>query len=214
MSKAKTTKKGLAEKSFAIPHPESPGMVRRTLPLTAEEIEAARSRSDQPLLFSFRFFDRSHDAFNLGNTDRPWFLTLLDALKDVSALTRHRLAVELKNHYRFHPHNWEKTRFKYDLNDELLAQVECVQFFLTKGDGRVHGFLVGNRFYVVWLDPDHNLYPEEKHVNYSLYPCSQYETLQRENERLRSRCDQLLNENKRLVDDNSVLSQWLEEKRS
>lgn len=97
---------------------------------------------------------------------------------------------------------------------ELLTQVECVQFFLTKGNGRVHGFIVGNRFYVVWLDPAHNLYPEAGHVNYSLYPCNQYETLQREHERLECRCDQLQNENKRLMEEHEVLLTWLAENKS
>lgn len=169
MSKAKTTKKGLAEKSFAIPLPGNPGSIKRRLPLTASEIEAARARADEPLLFSFRFLDRFHKAFNLGDTERPWFMTLLDVLKDVSGLTRHRLAVELKDHYRYHPHNWEKARFKYDLDEELLTQVECVQFFLTKGNGRVHGFIVGNRFYVVWLDRLTTFIPRR---GMSITPCT------------------------------------------
>ncbi|EHI5143939.1 hypothetical protein QNE83_000972 [Vibrio alginolyticus] len=30
---------------------------------------------------------------------------------------------------------------------------------ITKVSGRIHGFLWNNRFYVVWIDPAHNLYP-------------------------------------------------------
>ena len=33
------------------------------------------------------------------------------------------------------------------------------QFALSANEhGRVHGFLIQNRFYIVWLDPEHELY--------------------------------------------------------
>jgi hypothetical protein len=36
------------------------------------------------------------------------------------------------------------------------------QFSLSEHEsGRVHGFLIDRVFHVVWLDPDHNLYPWE-----------------------------------------------------
>lgn len=197
MSKAKTT-----EKKFHLPEPTAPGSLKRKLPLSAAEIEAAKARGGEPLLFSFKFLDREHKAFNLGSTERAWFLSLLDVLKDISDLSRNRLAGELKSHYRYHAHDWSEVRFTYPLDEDLLEQVECVQFIVTKGTGRVHGFVVGNRFYIVWLDPLHNLY-QERHVEYSLYPENEYESLLRENARLKS-------SNEGLREENRILKEWFD----
>ena len=46
-----------------------------------------------------------------------------------------------------------------NLNEQLKAQ-EAWQFQLTSNEhGRVHGMLVDDTFYVIWIDPDHELYP-------------------------------------------------------
>ena len=43
-------------------------------------------------------------------------------------------------------------------NEQLRAE-EAWQFEITRNaHGRVHGLLVGETFYVVWIDPDHLLY--------------------------------------------------------
>ena len=46
-----------------------------------------------------------------------------------------------------------------DLNEELRATTAW-QFQLSANEhGRVHGFFIGNIFYIIWLDQDHKLYP-------------------------------------------------------
>jgi hypothetical protein len=45
----------------------------------------------------------------------------------------------------------------------LLAQVSDVvpyQFEISANEhGRIHGFFLGDAFHVVWVDPEHRLYP-------------------------------------------------------
>lgn len=173
---------------------------KKSLPISRSEIEAVKERSKEKLIFSFKFFDRGHDAFNLGDTTRraicgEWFLALLDNLKSVSDLNRNQLVLEQRQHYQAHEHKWEELQYKYELEEDFLEQVECLQFRLSSSNGRVHGFIIGNRFYVVWLDPHHNLYPDERFGGEKFYtkPLTCYEILEQ-------RVIQLQKENKELND--------------
>lgn len=63
---------------------------------------------------------------------------------------------------RAHTHDWEKTSEKagYSHLTEQLKQCEPWQFCLSANEhGRVHGILIDEVFYVVWLDPGHKMYP-------------------------------------------------------
>jgi hypothetical protein len=182
-----------------IPKPQKNfSIVGKPIPILHEDIENLRKRRSEKLLFSFRFVDRNHEAFNLGGICESWFISLLDGLKEVSDLTWTQLVMDLKDHYRSHLHDWDTTSYKYNFDDEFLEQVECRQFSLSAGTGRVHGFIVGNRFYIVWLDPHHNLYPSDNHGGLRLFPppdkcrkdCKEW--LREENERLRKENEELI----------------------
>jgi len=122
-------------------------------------------KMDDRLRFSFDFFDRNHDAFNCGDTEDVWFIGLLDSFKEVSNLRLVELTQQ-RQHYDAHEHDWGDLDYEYDkLPPNLWDQVRdhCLQFRISKSEGRVHGFTIGNTFYIVWLDPHHNLYPRERH---------------------------------------------------
>lgn len=184
MSRTKTTKKTAGIK---LPAVSIPTERKKGFPIPYSEIEILKQFSREKLVFSLKFFDRDHEAFNLGNTKESWFIGLLDALKEVSGITRNQLVVELRQHYEAHGHDWSKLNYKYSFNDEFLEQVECLQFSLAKSKGRVHGFIIGNRFYIVWLDPHHNLYPDEKHGGRKIFDKAMncYECLEIEHEKLK-----------------------------
>jgi hypothetical protein len=56
--------------------------------------------------------------------------------------------------------------------------------------------MIGNNFYVVWLDPDHNLHPDDRHGGIKVYKypaqnsyekkCAECEVLKKINEELKS----------------------------
>lgn len=186
MRKAKTTNNTAGIKLPAVSIPDESPL--KGFPMPQEEIDRVRKMKKEKLTFSFKFFDRHHEVFNLGKTKVSWFISLLDAMKEVSDLTRNQLVVEQRNHYQCHPHKWDELDYKFNFSDEFLCQVECLQFRLSTGGGRVHGFIIGNRFYIVWLDPHHNLYASNKHGGRKFYgaPWNSYDELKHEHEQLRN----------------------------
>lgn len=144
--------------------------------------------------FSFAAFDRSHALFNLGDNSAPervvcgkWFVDLLDCLKNVSKMTVSDIKSSM---YNLHPVDWSKANASIPSGS---SQCEYWQFRINKSKGRVIGVITDGVFYIVWLDPHHNLtnsdgYGTEKRHNPAL---SLYETqemtiaqLKKGNERL------------------------------
>jgi len=145
---------------------------KKTLPYNGTAV------TEKSFSFSFACFDRTHELFNLGDNTQEgivcgkWFLELLDCLKSVSNKTVSELKVSLHD---LHPITWEKTNVNAPAYSE---QYEYWQFRINKSRGRVIGFLIDGVFYVVWLDPHHNLTDSEGYGGINRYkaPMSVYET--------------------------------------
>lgn len=193
----RTTKKRKS-KQHNIPIPEVPKKRSSPTFLDQEARQKLEAINEQRIVFSFRFFDRfSEEAFNCGGTKDGWFIALIDQLKSFSNLKLKDFKSDprRREQSRIHPLNWEELKYKFDLDDDLFEQIEsdCWQFAISKGNGRVHGFLIHNTFFVVWLDPHHNLYPMKRHGGTKLFPppMTPYEELKKENEELRKELDEL-----------------------
>ena len=146
-----------------IPVPQVPKMPNKKFPIPKEELEYLKTLNDKKMVFSFRFIELEHEAFNLTGTCYKWGNDLFNLLKELSLISRNQFVIDLKDHYRCHTHDWSELRYKYDFSDDFLEQVECRQARISTSKGGIHGFIIGNRFYVVWLDPQHNLYPDDKY---------------------------------------------------
>lgn len=111
----------------------------------------------QHFSFSFACFDRRHELFNLGDNTKEgvvsarWFIDLIDCLKSVSNMSINTLK---KSMHDLHPVDWSKANASIPSTE---IQCEYWQFRISKTKGRVIGFLIDEVFYVVWLDPHHNL---------------------------------------------------------
>jgi hypothetical protein len=118
---------------------------------------------DSLLRFSFKFYDGNHYRFHCNGRHADYFVTLIERLKDLSRERVDVLTGTRNRTTRFHPIDWTDKRvcatgFGIPQGEEY--DDEAWQFSLTKSEhGRVHGFLVGALFYVVWFDADHQLYP-------------------------------------------------------
>lgn len=124
------------------------------------------------ITFSFKYFGQQ-DYFGIGDTDASWLANLLDRIKDLSNKTAKILddPSERKS-YRLHPIDWSAKKCPITIND-LLSVPQYIkdniednffwQFQLSKGTGRVVGFFDENFsiFYVVLLDPKHNIQPSK-----------------------------------------------------
>ncbi|MBQ7502968.1 hypothetical protein IJT93_09745 [bacterium] len=108
---------------------------------------------------SFAYFDREHELFNLGSQNGPvkaeWFIELLDRLKAFSNSTVQELKT---SNFDFHPVNWKSANTKPPKD---MEQCEFYQFRINKSKGRVIGVLENGVFYIIWLDPHHNLTDSE-----------------------------------------------------
>ncbi len=133
--------------------------------------------SEKSFSFSFACFDRTHELFNLGDNTTEgvvagkWFLDLLDCFKSVSNMTIPELKASMHD---LHPINWAQTNTSAPDNSE---QCEYWQFRINKSKGRIIGILIDDVFYIVWLDPHHNLTDSEGYGGVDKYknPYSAYE---------------------------------------
>ena len=138
-------------KGIKLPPPKNVETEKRRLPFNGTVVQ------DLGFTFSFACFDRKHKLFNLGGTAKDktvggaWFIKLLDCLKDVSGKTMQELK---RNPYQLHPVEWDTANAKRPESD---SQCKYWQFRLDKSSGRVIGIIIDRVFYVVWLDPHHNL---------------------------------------------------------
>ena len=175
MSKHKTTKK------HKLPSPGKPEDIQKTLPFDGKAV------TEKSFSFSFACFDRSHKLFNLGNNEHGetvssgWFLALLDCLKSVSNMDI--VSMQTSSH-DMHRIDWKKTNASVPDGEE---QREYWQFRINKSRGRIIGFLIDRVFYIVWLDPHHNLTNSEGYGKEVYYKAgfSDYEKLEIECERLK-----------------------------
>lgn len=179
-----------------IPKIPSKTKKRLRIPFTKKQIDEIHEYRSEQLLFSFKFLNRDHEAFNLGGVEKDWYLTLIDHLKDISTINRNQLVVEKQQHYQAHELEWEKCEYCFDFDEKFLEQVDCLQFRLSSSSGRVHGFIIGNRFYIVWLDPHHNLYPDDRYggVNFYNRPWTSYEVLKYDYDELLEKYNKLKEE--------------------
>lgn len=128
-------------------------------------------KKDQEWSFSFKYY-KQIDFFGLDNTDPKWFVSLLEKLSDFSKIDRENFFKDhkFKSDSRYHKINWEATNIpikKEDLNwieSEILSnddEFPFLQFQISKALGRVVGFWNSNLtiFYIVLLDPKHNIQP-------------------------------------------------------
>ena len=140
---------------------EKPPLSKFELPFNGKAVESQ--------MFSFACLDLDNEFFNLGGNAEDktvggkWFLQLLECLKSVSNKT----ISELKNSvHDLHPVDWKNTNVKCPGNN----QSEYWQFRINKSRGRVIGILIDNIFYVIWLDPHHNLINSEGYEKAKKFP--------------------------------------------
>ena len=78
-------------------------------------------------------------------------------------MTVTEITVKNAANLRCHPIDWSDPRVTEKCfgipNEKQLVATPYQLFHLSANEyGRVHGFFTENIFYIVWLDPNHNLY--------------------------------------------------------
>lgn len=141
--------------------------IKRT-PIESRDNQYKRSKEEvlsdleENISFSFKYLN-FNSKFTISECELDYFDRLLQRLKILGTMKMEEFLD--KKHIdvlRNHKIDWEKdgvteTGFNLPLEADILD--EPWQFSVSSGrkNGRVHGFIIGNIFYIVWFDPKHNL---------------------------------------------------------
>ena len=123
-----------------------------------------KSILEQKLSFSFEFF-KQIEYFGLGECDKNWYILLLNTLHGLSNMTTKDL---LDHSKKLHYHKIDWNQKHIPIQPEQLDWIpknfrnDLWQLHITTSNGRIIGFIYNNIFYIVLLDPEHNMQPCKK----------------------------------------------------
>jgi len=112
------------------------------------------------VLFSYKYLELEHVKFCVNDQNTEYFIKLIMRLADVSRMTINELKQRNSTGLKSHAIKWKDVSencFGIPHEDEIVT--EPWQFAISANEyGRVHGFIIGNTFFVRWIDPNHLLY--------------------------------------------------------
>ena len=138
---------------------------KRNIPIPEFKKEGVIPDQEAPkhpgtVLFSFKYLDLAgNEKFHFSRCSPEWLMSLFERLRSVSGMSMSEFEIPQGTALRNHELKWSTTTENgfSGLSEELQPDRPW-QFSVSKKKGRVHGFLLHSVFYVVWLDPDHELY--------------------------------------------------------
>jgi len=116
---------------------------------------------NETIRFSFKHLSLNHPKFSLERKTHEYFKKVLERLKSISSLKASEVFSSRSPSLRAHPIEWSDTTEQggFEHLNEQLRQVPAYQFQISANEhGRVHGFILENVFFIIWLDPEHKLY--------------------------------------------------------
>lgn len=136
--------------------------MKKTAAPPSQHIKKQSAAPDSPLRFSFQFFDNTDEELCPGRFNDGYTQALMARLRDLSSWTVRRFTGAQDKSLRNHQHDWTGTSrpdgFGH-LNDHY-GDYPGWQFCISANEyGRVHGIIIDDTFYVIWLDQGHRLYP-------------------------------------------------------
>ncbi len=176
-------------------------MSSRIAKIKKDNIAKTESRVSSPIMdelsnsegikFSFKLLD-FNEYFNLDATCVNWSYELMQTLKNISQLSTNDITSGTYGTLRFHKVENATQPTSLPSKVELKDMHQLAIGGTSKG--RIHGILTGDTFYIIWLDPLHNLYPSRRHgglrtitppKNCCMDRDEELEKLNKENEELR-----------------------------
>jgi hypothetical protein len=137
-------------------------MIKKTETPKASDTGIKRSKDDDAILrFSFKLFDGTDIELCPEEFAAKYTRTLMERLRDLSSWKVSAFVGQYNKTIRNHPIDWNDTSrpdgFSH-LNEQHRAY-PAYQFSLSANEhGRVHGLIIDDTFYVIWLDCNHKLY--------------------------------------------------------
>lgn len=114
--------------------------------------------ADNRISFSFQYIREKNNKFKYSEKESQYFLKLIERLTEVCLMTKSCLVTNNSKALRSHKIKWwDTTENGFGLASEFNE--EAFQLSISSNEhGRIHGFYVDSIFYIVWLDPKHELY--------------------------------------------------------
>ena len=115
--------------------------------------------------FRFDHFDAEHSFFEDSVFTPDWAKKLLKRLKTFQQCTIHQFQKDrsFKQSQYVHEIKWDAANLgSFGIYKGEEYDLDAWQFGLSKAKGRIHGFFIGDFFYIVWLDPEHRLFEYKK----------------------------------------------------
>ncbi len=113
--------------------------------------------TDDKIKFSFSALERN-EYFDFDVSHPNWASKLFDMLKNASNFSFE----DLKKLGTYRVHNHENAKPPCSLPNGVRLK-DLYQIRIDKSHGGIHGVFYENIFYVIWLDPLHNMYPDSKY---------------------------------------------------
>lgn len=127
-------------------------------------IKPTEVRDTEKVSFNFKRLKEKDRKFQYSSKESKYFCVLLDKLRSISGMNKVEMTITNSRGLRCHKIDFNDpsvSENSFDILSEDVAE-DAWQFQLTSNEhGRVHGYFVDNVFYVVWLDPEHDLYPQK-----------------------------------------------------
>jgi hypothetical protein len=126
----------------------------------AKHIPPASPPQRSEVVFCFRHIDWTNTKFQLTGKGNEYLGAFLDKMKLLCTMRVTEMLSGGKS-TRCHVIDFDDTTEPNGFSKlpEQLRDLRAIQFMIAKNEhGRVHGFVIGNVFHVVWFDPEHNLY--------------------------------------------------------
>lgn len=110
--------------------------------------------------FNFMYLRTCKDKFVYRHQETNYFTALIERLCEISSNNRLDLKrLQSLRHHRIDFKNDNVSERYFNNIPEEAYINSAYQFSISSNKhGRIHGFYVGDTFYIVWLDPLHELY--------------------------------------------------------
>ncbi|HRN69908.1 MAG TPA: hypothetical protein PLS49_01875 [Candidatus Woesebacteria bacterium] len=110
--------------------------------------------------FSYKYLNWKTDKFVVTHKNNTYFVKVFERFRDLCRYPCHQLKTVTVKTLRNHTVDWsDVTETSFGIPRESEIVDKPFQFGVSANEhGRVIGFFIGNTFFVVWFDPDHELY--------------------------------------------------------
>ena len=130
--------------------------------INTDKIKATVDQNQMELVnFSYKYLKEKGQKFKYTQKTTDYFTNLKEKLIAISSISVKEFRANSSKSLRCHPIKfYETSEAGFSIPQEEYIVTEPCQFSVTANEyGRVHGFIIKNTFYIVWLDPEHELYP-------------------------------------------------------